>query len=135
MKLYVSEAASEGVNRALEGRDDLLASDLVTTEIASALARRVREERLRPEHARRVHQTILSALHAGPYRRLELGREEHREAERLLLGRPDLALRAADALHLALARSGRAVAMATFDRRLAQAARATGMSTYPRGGP
>jgi len=40
-------------------------------------------------------------------------------------------LRAADALHLALAFSARAPSMAAFDVRLAAAARAVGIAVYP----
>jgi predicted nucleic acid-binding protein len=40
-------------------------------------------------------------------------------------------LRAADALHLALALSARAASMAVFDARLATAARAVGLAVYP----
>jgi hypothetical protein len=40
-------------------------------------------------------------------------------------------LRAADALHLALAVWGRAASMASFDVKLSAAARAVGLATYP----
>lgn len=40
-------------------------------------------------------------------------------------------LRAADALHLALALSARAASMAAFDLRFAAAARAVGLAVYP----
>jgi hypothetical protein len=43
----------------------------------------------------------------------------------------DTPLRAADALHLALALSARAASMASFDLRLCAAARAIGLAIYP----
>ena len=49
----------------------------------------------------------------------------------LLLTLTTTPLRAADALHLALALSARAASMATFDTRLAAAARAVGLTVYP----
>jgi predicted nucleic acid-binding protein len=65
------------------------------------------------------------------YRRVELTREVHRRAEQFLLTLTVTPLRAADALHLALAVSSRAASMASFDARLGVAARAIGLATYP----
>lgn len=39
VKLYVPESGSDELNRTVEGRDDLLVSDLAVTEIVSALSR------------------------------------------------------------------------------------------------
>ncbi len=49
-------------------------------------------------------------------------RKNHREVERLLLPVNDVALRAADALHLALASLAGAAAIVTYDQKLAKAA-------------
>jgi len=65
------------------------------------------------------------------YHRVELTRDVHRRAEHLLLSLPETPLRAADALHLALATSARAASLASFDARLAAAARAVGLAVYP----
>ena len=135
LKLYVPEAGSDAFDRVLGGRDDLLASDLTITEIVSALARRVREGGVRPEQARMVQRSVVRALEGGPYGRVELDRGTHRDAERLLLDRRDLTLRAADALHLALALAAGAGTLATFDGRLGAAARALGLGSYPPGAP
>jgi predicted nucleic acid-binding protein len=51
--------------------------------------------------------------------------------EHFLLTLTQAPLRAADALHLALATSARAVSMASFDVRLAAAARGVGLVVYP----
>ena len=131
LKLYLPEPGSDDLDRALDGRDDLLASDLTVTEIVSALARRVRDGALSPEQARVVQRSLVAGLDGGPYGRVDLDRGIHRDAERLLLDRRDASLRAADALHLALAISARAETIATFDRRLGAAARAVGLGTYP----
>lgn len=135
LKLYLPEPGSNDLDRALEGRDDLLASDLTVTEIVSALARRVRDGELSPEQARVVHRSLVAGLDTGPYGHVDLDRGVHRDAERLLLDRRDVNLRAADALHLALAISARAGTIATFDRRLGAAARAVGLETYPLSDP
>jgi predicted nucleic acid-binding protein len=81
-----------------------------------------------------VQRSVVGALEGGPYARVELDRGVYRDAERLLLDRRDLTLRAADALHLALARAARAGTLATFDGRLGAAARALGLGSYPPGG-
>lgn len=115
----------------VEGRTDLLVSDLAVTEIVSALSRRLREGRLAGEVARRVQHAILDSLDAGVYRRVELTRDVHRRAEHFLVTLVQTPLRAADSLHLALAMSARAASIASFDSRLATAARTLGLATYP----
>ena len=131
MKLFVPEPESDEFNRRVEGRTDLLLSDLTITETAAALARRLREGALSREIARRVLHAILERVNDGAYDRVELTPDVHRHAERLLLSLVDVPLRAADALHLALATSARAGSLASFDARLAAAARATGLAVYP----
>lgn len=131
MKLYISEPESNAVTRLVDGRNDLVVSDLAVTESASALARRVREGAITAETARRVYRAIVQSLDAAPYHRAELTRDVHRRAEQLLLTVTSAPLRAADALHLALALSVRAASMVAFDARLAAAARTVGLAVYP----
>ena len=115
----------------MEGRVDLLVSDLAVSEIVSALARRLRQGALTPEVARRIQHAILGGIASGLYQNAELTRDVHRRAEHFLLTLRETPLRAADALHLALATSARAASMASFDARLSGAARAVGLATYP----
>jgi predicted nucleic acid-binding protein len=128
--LYFAETGSNDLNRVLEGRDDLLVSDLAVTEAVSALARRWRDGSLTREAVSRVQRAILEGLETGVYERVELTRDVHRRAERLLVT-AEVPLRAADALHVALATSRHAASLASFDARLGTAARATGLATYP----
>ena len=125
------EPGSNEFNEVVEGRDDVLVSDLAVTEIISALVRRLRQGSLVREAARRLQQAILGRLDEGVYLRVELTRDVHRRAEQFLLSLPETPLRAADALHLALASSARAASLASFDARLTAAARAVGLATYP----
>ena len=127
VKLYVPEAESDALNRRIEGRRDLLVSDLSVTEIVSSLSRRRREGTLKTEIVSRLHRAILGHLEDGVYRKVDLIATTHREAERLLLSVDAVPLRAADALHLALAIAGDAACLLTFDRRLALAAQAVGL--------
>ena len=105
-------------------------SDLAVTELVSALSRRLRQGALTRELARRVQHAVVGGLDGGVYRRVELTRDVHRRAEHFLLSLRETQLRAADALHLALATSARAASMASFDARLGAAARAIGLVTY-----
>jgi predicted nucleic acid-binding protein len=115
----------------VEGRGDVLVSDLSVTEIISALARRLRQGSLAREAARRLQHSIVGRLDEGVYQRVELTRHVHRRADQFLLSLPGTPLRAADALHLALATSARAASLASFDARLTAAARAVGLAIYP----
>jgi predicted nucleic acid-binding protein len=115
----------------IQERDDLLVSDLAVTEIASALSRRVRQGAVTAQQALGMQREVIETLAGAPYQHVELTREAHRRAEHLLLTLTRTPLSAADALHLALALSGRAASMATFDARLAAAARAVGLAVYP----
>ncbi|PYM72383.1 MAG: hypothetical protein DME10_12825 [Candidatus Rokuibacteriota bacterium] len=131
IKLYLPEPGSDEFNEVVEGRDDVLVSDLAVTEFISALARRLRQGSLAREAARRLQHAILGRLDEEVYHRVELTRDVHRRAEQFLLSLPETPLRAADALHLALATSARAASLASFDARLAAAARAGGLAIYP----
>jgi len=131
LKLYVSEPGSDEFNRMVQGREDLFVSDLTVTEVACALARRLRQGAGTLETARLMQHAILERLDGGIYHRVELTRDVHRRAERFLLSLIETPLRAADALHLALATSAHAASLASFDARLGAAARAVGLVTYP----
>jgi predicted nucleic acid-binding protein len=131
LKLYLPEPGSDEFNEVIEGRDDVLVSDLTLTEVVSAVARRIHEKSHAREAAHRLQQALLARLDEGVYHRVELTRDVHRRAEYFLLALPGVPLRAADALHLALAASARAASLATFDVRLAAAARASGFAVYP----
>lgn len=127
----MAEPGSDEFNRIVEGREDLLLSDLAVTEVASALSRRLREGTATSDVASRIQRAIIGRLDGGGYQRVELTRDVHRRAEHLLLSLTETPLRAADALHLALAMSAQAASMASFDMRLRAAARAVGLITYP----
>lgn len=131
LKLYVPEPDSDRFNAIVAGRDDVLVSDLAVTEIVSALARRLRQGAIARKAVDRVQEAILERLDEGAYHRVELTREVHRRAEHLLVNLTAVPLRAADALHLALAASARAASLASFDLRLLAAARAVGLAVHP----
>jgi uncharacterized protein len=131
LKLYLPEPGSDEFNDVVQGRDDVLVSDLAVTEIVAAVARRLRQGLITREGARRLQHAILGRLDEGVYHRVELTRDVHRRAEHFLLTLEEAPLRAADALHLALATSARAASLASFDVRLAAAARRVSLAVYP----
>jgi len=131
VKLYLPEPHSGSLNRLVLGRRDTLVSDLAVTEIVSSLCRSRREGALSAAIVIRIRRQILTHLESGVYTRVDLAPAVHREADRLLTAIDQVALRAADALHLALALGSGAATMLTFDRRLAAAARASGLGVYP----
>lgn len=77
-----------------------------------------------------MQQAVVGCLDRGVYERVDVTRDVQRRAEHFLLGLTGTPLRAADALHLALAMSARAASMASFDARLGAAARGIGLVTY-----
>lgn len=131
VKLYMPEPGSDALDAAILGRSDLLISDLAITEIVSAICRRRREGTLPAKSCARLHRKVLSDIGAGLYLKSDLVPEVHREAERLLLAVDDIPLRAADALHLALASLSGAAAIVTYDQRLGEAAIRIGLNCLP----
>jgi uncharacterized protein len=131
LKLYWPEPGSTEFNDTVEGRDDLLVSDLAVTEIVSALCHRHRQGAVTDQTIRRVQEAIIKRLDDGTFGRIELTRDTHRRAEEFFITLSGIALRAADALHLAMATSARAASMASFDARQRAAARAMGLTLYP----
>jgi len=127
VKLYVPEADSDALDAFLRGRLGLMISELAITEVLSAVARRKKEGELRPESANQIRDALLADAGSGSFARLDLDPAVHREAERLLLAATSLPLRTLDALHLALAISGAATHVLTFDRRMREAATQCGL--------
>jgi len=131
LKLYLPEPESQEFNQTVHGRDHLLVSDLAVTEAVSALSRRLRQGEITLPNVRRIQHVVAARLDTGTFRRVELSRDVHRRAERFLMTLTQTPLRAADALHLALATSAHAGSLASFDARLRAAAQAVGLATYP----
>jgi predicted nucleic acid-binding protein len=129
-KLLLPETGSTALNRSLVGRRDLLLSDLAITETVSALRRRTREGVIGIEDVVGIQRAMLDLFESGSVLRVELDGPTHREAERLLV-HLEAPLRAADALHLAMALGAEAAGVVTFDQRLRAAAAATGLHVLP----
>ncbi len=127
-KLYVPEAESDRLDAFLRGARALMVSELALTEVLSAVARRRREGGLSAEQAFEIRDALFADAASGSFDRLDLTPLIHREAERLLLGTDSLSLRTLDALHIALALSGAATHIVTFDVRMRAAATHAGLN-------
>jgi predicted nucleic acid-binding protein len=130
-KIYLPEPGSDALDAAIQGRSDLMISDLAITEIVSAISRRRRAGVFPASTCARLHRKILGDVEEGLYLKNDLMPEVHREAERLLLAIDGIALHAADALHLALASLSGAAAIVTYDVRMAEAALRIGLISLP----
>jgi predicted nucleic acid-binding protein len=122
------EAESERLDTFLRGRQDLMISELGITEVLGAVGRRKREKGLRAELANEIRDALLADANSGSFNRLDSSPAVHREAEQLLLRAESVPLRTLDALHIALAFSGAATHILTFDRRMREAAVQTGLN-------
>jgi uncharacterized protein len=126
-KLYVPEAESDRLDNFLRGRRGLMISELAITEVLSAVARRKRAGFLSASQAVEIRDALMTDAESGSFSRLALSPIVHREAERLLLTTESLSLRTLDALHVALALSGVATHLVTFDQRMRAAAAQAGL--------
>lgn len=125
--LFTEDAFSSRADRFLRaGSAVITVSDFAGAELASAVARRVRTGELTADeaHAAFVDFDIWAPRSA---RRIETESVDVAQAT-TYVRRLDLRLRTPDALHIALAQRARA-SLATFDGRMATAARALGLAT------
>jgi predicted nucleic acid-binding protein len=113
------------MGRWLQARHDApLATSLwVHAEVASAVSMKVRMRSLAPDERTEVMQAW-DALRSG-MQRLDVDESTFMAAAEMA-GRPEIALRAADALHLAVARAY-GCTLVTLDRRMANAAPQLGL--------
>ena len=130
VKVYLPEAESDIVDQLLIGRQDLFISDLVVAEIVSAVARRRRDGALEVKVAQRLRSKILKDIESGVFLKIDLPAAVFRKAERILLALDAVALRSADAIHLALALSADARSIVTYDERMAEAATSLGFEVW-----
>jgi predicted nucleic acid-binding protein len=119
---YAPEALSVEAQLVLRTFPCPAVSELTEVELASALARKVRQRELAAADAEQARALFTSHLESGFYRRIPLDRPHFRLARGWMTpaGPP---LKSLDALHLAVA-SLAGLTLATADRQLATAAEA-----------
>jgi predicted nucleic acid-binding protein len=129
LPIYVPEVNSEKANRAIEGAEELLVSDLTVAEFLVGLARKMKLAELPPERAAQIREAFEKHIAEGHLQRVEVV-GAHSEAAGQLALRSPVILRTLDAIHLAVAVEHGAT-MATLDGRLSEAARAFGVEVLP----
>jgi uncharacterized protein len=126
--LFVADALAARAEAFLQGiTEGLIVSDFASSEVSSAVARRVRTGEITAGEARSAF-TALDAWAAGAAERVETVAADVRLAEGFVR-RLDLPLRAPDALNIAIALRAHAT-LASFDFRMAAAARALGLAVH-----
>jgi len=124
----VAEQTSAAVDEFLRASDDVLTvSDFAAAEVASALSRLVRTDRLNAAAAA-ARLADFDAWRAGATENPDVDAHDCRLAN-TYVRRFDLKLRAPDALHAAICRR-LGLMLVTLDRRLANAARELGIDVH-----
>jgi predicted nucleic acid-binding protein len=126
--LLVGEVSTPAVVEWYEAESrPLIAGDWLVTEMASALALKVRTHQITQALADAAWDEF-EYLTAGGLQLVALSRDTFTQAAAMVRSSSD-GLRAGDALHLALAATAHVEALASLDRRLIQHANAIGLST------
>ena len=134
LKRYVAEAESENVIAKMDAATATSTALITRTEVAAALSRARRENRMDADEARRAEQAFLQDW--ADIRKVPVTEELVGSAAQLSWSRE---LRAYDAVQLAaalkfqaiLARVREDTVFACFDKTLRRAARAEGLETWP----
>lgn len=127
LPMLIAEPGSAAVDAFMDAADGgLVVSEFAAAEVASALSRLVRTDRLSAADAN-LRLADFDAWRATATEDVELNAADVRLAH-LYVRRFELMLRAPDALHAAVCRRAD-LKLITLDRRLATAAEALGVST------
>jgi uncharacterized protein len=129
LPVYVLEERSEEANRILETSSSIIISDLTFAEFHVGLARKVKLGTLSAPQSGAAQAALESHLREGLLQRVAL-RSAHYEAAGHMASKASVMLRTLDALHVAVA-AGLGAQVATFDGRLADAARDLGFEVLP----
>ena len=122
---YCPEAASAAAQKLLSTSQRPVISWLTHVEMCSALSRKVREQTLSRHDAERIASMFREHTGAGYFTILQVEGADYERAA-LRIGRFDNALRALDAIHLAIAER-EALPVATADRTMAAEAKRIGL--------
>jgi predicted nucleic acid-binding protein len=124
---YCPEAMSVAAQRLLSSIKGPVISWLTEVELLSALSRKVREQTLGTQDAERIASLFREHVEAGYFTVLPVEAVDYEHAAQRI-GRFSNALRALDALHLAVVER-EALTLATADRTMAAEAKRIGLKT------
>ena len=122
---YCPEPLSDRVERLMLKSRDLAISSLTEVEMASAIARKVREKNVSLDNAHRILDEFQAHLHGSFFKRIAVESKYYKLAYNWIT-RFDAPLRTFDALHLAIA-SDNKMDLITADKSLSQSARKLGI--------
>jgi hypothetical protein len=126
-KWYLNEDMSEDVEDYIRQHGPVAVSDLTVVEMRCLLARHRREKQISPAIELRVFGTFQEDINHGHLTCYSIPQGAAAAAVRMISVLPRVALRALDALHLAIAREIQADVLVTSDRVMATAARSIGL--------
>ena len=131
VKRYVSEPGSEALDNFLvTAQPELVDSELVRLELASAFGRKCREGRFPGTDLDKLHIQVDTDLLSGRIELVMLHRDVLQQALNLMrrLAQP---LASLDAIHLASAMAQHVDVFMTADQQLSRAATEAGLATWP----
>jgi uncharacterized protein len=136
VKLYAQEADSTTFeNHALKIARPMLSSRIAVYEARATFKRKEAEGILQAGTAQTLYTQLLQDVAAGEIHLLELGADVEREYGQVLdlcyQRQSPIAVRTLDAIHLACARAAGDTEIVATDKRLREAAKALGFSTFP----
>jgi predicted nucleic acid-binding protein len=129
LAVYTPEERSEEANQILRSASEIFISDLTVAEFLVGLARKVKLAVLSGAQSEAARDSFEAHLVEGLLRRVPL-RSSYSELAGELASRSEVMLRTLDSLHLVVA-SQLETPLATFDGRLADAARNLGLEVLP----
>jgi len=121
-KWYLNEPGSEAFVRWIQQQNDVHISSLTSTEMRCLLSRRKRRGDISSELEHQVFAAFLDDIERGHLSLHPLAGQHTSAAIKLINQLPQHALRTLDAMHLAIARSIGAEAIATSDHVMISAA-------------
>ena len=136
VKLYAKEADSAIFeNYALKITKPLATSRITIYEARATFRRKEAEGILQPGTAQTLYNQLLADIVAGEVYLLEIGADIEREYAQVLdlcyQHKPPIPVRTLDSLHLASARAAGDTEIVATDKRMRDAAKLLGFSTFP----
>ena len=130
LKLYLPEPESQIVQQRVRGERALRASEILSVELASVLARKYRNREIDARDQGRVMELFRCHVDEGHWKLIPLTSEDVTGAGELIRACQEVVgIRALDAIHLSVCRAYRSYPLFTTDPVMLKAARFMGIPT------